>query len=121
MHHKTFGGASDALFRSVAIRTFRACAASGRPAPSRPEGGAPRDTEPAPASGTPCRVRLWDGSALDGILSARTGRGARLRLPRPAYIPDVFTLEIGAGPEQHPARVAWRGRDEIGIEFLEVV
>ena len=46
---------------------------------------------------------------------------ARLRLPRPAYIPDVFTLEIGAGPEQRPARVAWRGRDEIGIEFLEVV
>ncbi|AWN43474.1 hypothetical protein [Methylobacterium durans] len=134
--HKTFGNVSNELFRSVVIETFRACAARGRPAVRQfiddlrayeRKGSAADAAEaipPTDESGAPCslcRIRLWNGCAFDCLLSDRTRKGARLLLGQPSRIPSVFTLEIGEGPEQCPARIAWRRRNEIGVEFLEVV
>jgi hypothetical protein len=133
--HKTFGSDSDELFRTVAMRTFQACTARGRPAVRQfidtlkayeREAGTANAAEALPSgeSETPCsflcRIRLWDGCAFDCILSERTRKGAHLLLGQPSRIPSVFTLEIGEGPEQYPARVAWRRQNEIGVEFLEV-
>jgi hypothetical protein len=134
--HKKFDSASDELFRTVVIKTFQACAARGRPAVRQfidelrayeREASAADAAEaipPTDVSGAPCslcRIRLWDGCVFDCLLSERTRKGARLLLGQPSQIPSVFTLEIGEGPEQYPARVAWRKQNEIGVEFLEVV
>ncbi|GJE42777.1 hypothetical protein [Methylobacterium soli] len=133
--HKTFDSVSDELFKAVVIRTFQASAARGGPAVRQfidtlrayeREASAADAAETSPwtdESGPPCsicRIRLWNGCAFDCILSDRTRKSARLLLGQPSRIPCVFTLEIGEGPEQCPARVAWRRQNEIGIEFLEV-
>ncbi|GEP07839.1 hypothetical protein [Methylobacterium oxalidis] len=134
---KAFGSTRDELFRSALISTFQACAVRGRPAVRHfretptayeREAGISDATEASALTDKPgalstilCRIRLWNGCAFECALSERTRKGARLLLGQPSRIPCVFTLEIGEEPEQVPARVAWRRRNEIGIEFLEVV
>src|SRR4051794_16068713 len=107
--HKTFGSESDQLFKSVVIRTFRACAERGWPvvrwfidelSAYEREASYSDAEEPAASAAksgalcnSQCRIRLWDGCAFDCILSDRTHRSARLLLSHPSRIPSVFTLE----------------------------
>jgi hypothetical protein len=56
-------------------------------------------------------------SVFDCTVRNLSPKGALLVVAGLAGIPERFDLVIGAD-EQHACRVAWRGEDRLGVEFV---
>ncbi len=57
-------------------------------------------------------------SSMDCEIRNFSPAGARLHFTNTAVIPDVFDLQIARKDRSYRARMAWRGVDEAGVEFL---
>ncbi|MET3890336.1 hypothetical protein ABIE41_001412 [Bosea sp. OAE506] len=68
-------------------------------------------------SGSPARLRLATGIAIDCIAHNVSTGGARLKLEAPTQLPLRFKLTIGVNREVHQAVVCWIEGRELGIAF----
>ena len=68
-------------------------------------------------SGSPARLRLATGIAIDCIAHSVSASGARLKLEAPAQLPERFKLTIGANRKVHRAVVHWTEGRELGVAF----
>ena len=71
----------------------------------------------AKPSGSPARVRLATGIAIDCIADSLSAGGARLKLETPAQLPERFKLTIGANREVLRAVVCWVEGRKLGVAF----
>ena len=59
----------------------------------------------------------YAGRVLDCVVRDISKRGARLRVLDASAVPDTFELLLKETGESRPARVRWRRKDEVGVEF----
>jgi hypothetical protein len=59
----------------------------------------------------------YAGRNFDCVVRDISKRGARLRVLDASLIPEHFELLIKDTGETRPARVRWRRKDEVGVEF----
>jgi hypothetical protein len=64
------------------------------------------------------RLELNKTSTRDCLVRNVSPKGALILLPSLVGIPERFTLVLGEERKRHACRVARRGREEIGVEFL---
>jgi PilZ domain len=57
-------------------------------------------------------------SSMDCEIRNFSPAGARVHFTNTAVVPDVFDLQIARKQRAYRARMAWRGVDEAGVEFL---
>ena len=69
----------------------------------------------------PAFIDLGDGSpVIECTLCDACQQGALLAVAKPASVPDEFTLVLSSGGAAHRrCRVAWRTKDQVGVEFLK--
>lgn len=67
--------------------------------------------------GSPARLRLATGIAIDCIAHKVSVGGARLKLEAPMKLPERFKMTIGASREVHRAVVCWSNGRELGVAF----
>ncbi len=70
----------------------------------------------------PVHYPAWievEGSDLGECqLSDVSDSGARLQVPSPEKLPEVFTLRLSSmGNSRRKCRVIWRSETEVGLEF----
>ena len=59
----------------------------------------------------------YAGRIFDCVVRDISKRGARLRVLDASAVPDHFELLLKETGETRPARVRWRRKDEVGVEF----
>ena len=69
----------------------------------------------------PAFIDLGDGSpAIECTLCDASQQGALLAVAEPKSVPDEFILALSSGgAARRRCRVAWRTRDQVGVEFLK--
>jgi hypothetical protein len=69
----------------------------------------------------PAFIDLGDGSpTIECTLCDASQQGALLAVAEPASVPDEFILALSSGgAARRRCRVAWRTRDQVGVEFLK--
>jgi PilZ domain len=58
-------------------------------------------------------------STIDCLIKDMSPTGARVRLSAIVIVPDEFELHIPMQGRSFQARVAWRRREEFGLEFVK--
>ncbi len=58
-------------------------------------------------------------STIDCIIKNFSPFGAKIELDNTMSIPDSFDLEIPQKGRTYRAKLSWRDRDAIGVEFIE--
>jgi two-component system cell cycle response regulator len=65
------------------------------------------------------RVVLNAGSSvINCVIRDRSDSGARLRLPAATELPGTFGVLFLTEEILYPARIVWRHKDDLGIEFV---
>ena len=69
----------------------------------------------------PAFIDLGDGSpAIECTLCDASQQGALLAVAEPKSVPDEFILALSSdGAARRRCRVAWRTKDQVGVEFLK--
>ena len=69
----------------------------------------------------PAFIDLGDGfPAIECTLCDASQHGALLAVAEPASVPNEFILALSSGgAARRRCRVAWRTKDQIGVEFLK--
>ena len=64
-------------------------------------------------------VFIGSSSAIPCVVRDLSPQGARLLVANPIAVPDQFDLRMDQTGVCHPAKVAWRSADRIGVAFLD--
>jgi hypothetical protein len=68
----------------------------------------------------PAFIDLGDGLAIECTLCDASQQGALLAVAEPDSVPDQFILALSSGgAARRRCRVAWRTKDQVGVEFLK--
>jgi hypothetical protein len=69
----------------------------------------------------PAFIDRGDGSpVIECTLCDASQHGALLAVAKPASVPNEFTLVLSSGgAARRRCRVAWRTKDQVGVEFLK--
>ena len=57
-------------------------------------------------------------SVINCIIRDRSDSGAKLRLPAATELPGNFELVFLTEGMLYPARLVWRRKDDLGVEFV---
>jgi PilZ domain len=71
----------------------------------------------------PAFIDLGDGSpAIECTLCDASQEGALLAVANPESVPNEFILALSSdGAARRRCRVAWRTKDQVGVEFLKEI
>jgi hypothetical protein len=61
-----------------------------------------------------------DASLIDCVVRDLSPEGAQLIVSSLIGIPDLFELRINRDGSRHRSKVAWRSKDRIGVQFLDL-